>query len=88
MKTVDHQKQLNRLKRIEGQVRGVASMIEREEYCIDILAQIRAAKSALKSLEIQILQEHLNHCVKESFNNKTDNCNDKIQEIVEILKKI
>ena len=52
-----------RLRRIEGQVRGVAKMIDDEKYCIDILTQISAVTSALQSVALGLLDEHLNHCV-------------------------
>lgn len=52
-----------RLRRIEGQVRGIARMIDDEKYCIDILTQISAVNSALKSVALGLLEEHLNHCV-------------------------
>ena len=52
-----------RLSRIEGQVRGVAKMIDDEKYCIDILTQISAVNSALQSVALGLLDEHLNHCV-------------------------
>jgi len=52
-----------RLRRIEGQVRGVAKMIDEEKYCIDILTQISAVNSALQSVALGLLDEHLNHCV-------------------------
>jgi CsoR family transcriptional regulator, copper-sensing transcriptional repressor len=52
-----------RLRRIEGQVRGIARMIEDDKYCIDVLTQISAANSALRSVALNLLDEHLNHCV-------------------------
>ena len=52
-----------RLRRIEGQVRGVAKMIDDEKYCIDILTQISAVNSALQSVALGLLDEHLNHCL-------------------------
>lgn len=54
---------LARLKRIEGQVRGIAKMIEDDRYCIDILTQVSAATSALKSVSLGLLDEHMAHCV-------------------------
>ena len=53
----------NRLNRVEGQVRGVSRMIEEDRYCIDILTQIRAARSALAGVEKELLKEHLEHCI-------------------------
>ena len=52
-----------RLRRIEGQVRGIARMIDDDKYCIDILTQISAVNSALQSVALGLLDEHLNHCV-------------------------
>jgi DNA-binding FrmR family transcriptional regulator len=52
-----------RLRRVEGQVRGIAKMIDDEKYCIDILTQISAVTSALQSVALGLLDDHLNHCV-------------------------
>lgn len=52
-----------RLRRVEGQVRGIARMIEEDKYCIDVLTQISAVTSALRSVALNLLDEHLNHCV-------------------------
>jgi DNA-binding FrmR family transcriptional regulator len=52
-----------RLRRVEGQVRGIAKMIEDDKYCIDVLTQISAASSALRSVALNLLDEHLDHCV-------------------------
>jgi DNA-binding FrmR family transcriptional regulator len=59
--------QLARLGRIEGQVRGVARMIEDERYCIDVLTQIRAVRAALDKVEQETLGDHLKHCVAHAF---------------------
>ena len=60
-----HQKQayLKRLRRIEGQVRGIQRMVEEDEYCIDVLTQISAVTKALHAVSIGLLEEHLGHCV-------------------------
>jgi len=52
-----------RLRRIEGQVRGIAKMIDEDKYCIDILTQVSAVSSALQSVALSVLDEHLGHCV-------------------------
>ena len=57
-------KLLNRLSRIEGQVRGVARMVEEERYCIDILTQVQALRAALAKVETEILKDHLGHCIE------------------------
>src|SRR5918999_2194186 len=54
---------LKRLRRIEGQVRGLQKMVEEEQYCIDILTQISATTNALQSVALGLLEEHLSHCV-------------------------
>lgn len=55
-----------RLRRIEGQVRGIAKMIDEDKYCIDVLTQISAVNSALQSVALGLLDEHLNHCVTQA----------------------
>ena|SRR3712207_7151291 len=59
----DKENYAKRLRRIEGQVRGIAKMIEDDKYCIDILTQISAVNSALQSVALGLLDEHLGHCV-------------------------
>lgn len=87
-KGASHKKQLNRLSRIGGQIRGIKSMVEDERYCIDILTQVRAVKSALSSLESNIVEEHLNHCVVRAINTKNRKEIDEIiSEIKDLLKK-
>jgi DNA-binding FrmR family transcriptional regulator len=58
---------VNRLHRIEGQVRGIERMVEDDRYCIDILTQIAAVNTALESLALQILDDHVRHCVAGAF---------------------
>jgi DNA-binding FrmR family transcriptional regulator len=55
--------QLNRLRRIEGQVRGIARMVEEDQYCIDILAQVSSASRALQSVALALLDEHIHRCL-------------------------
>ena len=54
----------DRLKRIEGQVRGIARMIDEDRYCIDVLTQIRAVRAALRGVEDEVLKDHVEHCVE------------------------
>jgi CsoR family transcriptional regulator, copper-sensing transcriptional repressor len=61
--THDKDSYLKRLRRIEGQVRGLQRMIDEDKYCIDVLTQISAVNSALQSVALGLLDEHLNHCV-------------------------
>jgi DNA-binding FrmR family transcriptional regulator len=58
---------LRRLRRIEGQVRGLQSMIDEDRYCIDVLTQISAVNRALQEVAIGLLDEHLGHCVREAL---------------------
>ena len=55
---------LNRLSRIEGQVRGVARMVEEDRYCIDVLTQVQAVRAALARVETEMLKDHLGHCIE------------------------
>ena len=59
----DKRKIVNRLRRIEGQVRGIERMVEEDRYCIDVLTQVSAVKTALDALALQLLDSHVNHCV-------------------------
>ncbi|BBY06596.1 copper-sensing transcriptional repressor RicR [Mycobacterium noviomagense] len=69
-----------RLRRIEGQVRGIAKMIEEDKYCIDVLTQISAANSALRSVALNLLDEHLGHCVSRAIAAGGDEADAKIAE--------
>jgi CsoR family transcriptional regulator, copper-sensing transcriptional repressor len=71
---------LKRLRRIEGQVRGLQRMIEQDKYCIDILTQVSAAKSALESVALGLLQEHLAHCVSEAMAEGGEVADEKVRE--------
>jgi len=83
---MNHKEQLINLKKIEGQVRGLQSMIDDEKYCIDILNQLKAVKNALVSVEGKILKSHLKACVKDSLN-QSASFDDKVEEIVNLLKR-
>jgi len=78
--------QLARLGRIEGQVRGVARMIEDERYCIDVLTQIRAVRAALDKVAQEALSDHLQHCVAHAFHAGSEGDRQtKIDELLEVL---
>lgn len=62
----DKESLLKRLRRAEGQVRGVARMVDEDQYCIDILTQVSAATKALETVALQLLEDHLSHCVAEA----------------------
>jgi DNA-binding FrmR family transcriptional regulator len=71
---------LKRLKRIEGQARGLQNMVDEEKYCIDILTQISAVTSALESVALGLLEEHLAHCVVEAVAEGGDVADAKLKE--------
>ena len=77
---------LKRLSRIEGQVRGLARMVEEDRYCIDILTQIAAVRAALRRVEEEILQDHIAHCVEHAIvSGDADEQRRKIAELMEVL---
>jgi DNA-binding FrmR family transcriptional regulator len=80
-----HKDQLSSIRRIEGQVRGIEKMIEKGDYCIDILNQIKAVKNSITTVEGKILKKHLEECIKESLTG--NNFETKVDEIVKILKR-
>ena len=73
------------MRRIEGQVRGIAKMIEDEKYCIDILNQIKAVRNSLATVEGRIPSTHLKECVKDSLS--TADLDNKVDELVKALKR-
>ena len=79
---------LNRLNRIEGQVRGVARMIEDERYCIDVLTQLRAIKAALNRVETEMLKDHLGHCIEGAIvSGDAAEQRKKAGELIELLER-
>jgi CsoR family transcriptional regulator, copper-sensing transcriptional repressor len=78
--------QLARLSRIEGQVRGVARMVEDDRYCIDVINQVRAVRAAIDKVEQEILHDHLQHCVAHAFHAGSEHDRQtKIDELIEVL---
>lgn len=77
---------IKRLKRIEGQVRGVARMVEEDRYCIDVVTQISAVRAALRRVEEEVLQDHVAHCVEHAIasGDKADQ-RQKIAELMDVL---
>ena len=71
---------LRRLRRIEGQIRGIARMVESDTYCFDVLTQVAAASRALDSFALGLLDEHLHHCVAQAINEGGDEAQAKIAE--------
>ncbi|WP_084958744.1 metal-sensitive transcriptional regulator [Thermoactinospora rubra] len=66
--TGDKQAYLTRLRRIEGQIRGLQRMVEEDSYCIDVLTQISAATRALQAVALGLLEDHISHCVADAVN--------------------
>ena len=76
----DKEAYLKRLRRIEGQVRGLQRMIERDDYCIDVLTQVSAATKALQAVALGLMDEHLKHCVREAVAEGGQVADDKVAE--------
>ena len=86
--SLNHISQLQRLRRIEGQIRGVIKMIENKRYCMDILQQTRAISAALKAVENNIMKDHMTSCVATALNsNKKKEQANKIKEVIEVISK-
>ena len=83
----DYSKEMNRLNRIGGQVEGVKKMVTERRYCPEIVQQIKAARSALKSLEASIIEGHMRHCVKQAIASRDPFIvQEKIEEIILLVK--
>jgi DNA-binding FrmR family transcriptional regulator len=86
MKTSCHRPVIPNLNRISGQIKGVAKMVDEGQYCINILDQLRAAKSAITTVENKILEKHIQECVTTSLKSQED-VDTKIQELMRILTR-
>jgi len=85
----DHKEALlKRLRRIEGQVRGVAAMVESEKYCVDVLTQIAAANAALRAVALGLLEDHLSHCVTSAVAEGGDETRLKVAEASEAIARL
>ncbi|MCB7305189.1 metal-sensing transcriptional repressor [Bariatricus massiliensis] len=85
--TDEYQKLINRLNRIEGQVRGVKKMVEDERYCVDIITQVAAIRAALDSFNRQLLEAHIHTCVVEDIkNDKAESVDELCQLIGKMMK--
>jgi DNA-binding FrmR family transcriptional regulator len=71
---------LARLRRIEGQVRGIARMVEEDTYCIDVLTQVAAVNKALQGVAVGLVEDHLGHCVRDALANGGQEADDKVSE--------
>ncbi|MFW6363471.1 MAG: metal-sensitive transcriptional regulator [Spirochaeta sp.] len=88
MNETQKQKALDRLRRIEGQVRGIQKMISEDRYCMDIMTQTRSIYAAVRGVEAMVMENHLRTCVTSAIQLGTpEEQNDKIQEIMEMVAK-
>ncbi len=80
---------LNRLNRIEGQVRGIARMVDEDRYCIDILTQLQAVRAALAKVETEMLRDHLGHCIEGAIvSGDRDEQRQKASELIQLLERV
>jgi CsoR family transcriptional regulator, copper-sensing transcriptional repressor len=86
--THDKDAYIKRLRRIEGQVRGLQRMVEQDKYCIDILTQVSAATKALQSVALGLLEEHLGHCVVQAVSEGGDTASEKISEASDAIARL
>lgn len=84
----DKDRYLNRLKRIEGQARGISKMVDEEKYCIDILTQISALTSALEAVALGLLDDHLRHCVVDAARLGGAEADEKITEATQAIARL
>jgi CsoR family transcriptional regulator, copper-sensing transcriptional repressor len=80
--------QLKRLRRIEGQIRGLQRLVEEDQYCIDILTQVSAATKALQSFSLGLLDEHIAHCVVEAAQRGGEEADAKVREAQQAIARL
>ena len=86
IKAKNKEKLQNRLRRIEGQVRGVQRMVDEEAYCVDVLTQIGSIASALEKVGTILLKDHIEHCVRESIE-KGEGADEKVEELTDAVER-
>ena len=84
----DKEKYLARVRRIEGQARGIHRMIDEDTYCIDILTQVSAMTSALENVALALLDDHLDHCVADAVASGGDEAQEKLREASEAIRRL
>ena len=82
----DKQKIQSRLRRIEGQVRGIQKMVEDDRYCIDVLTQVNAVRAALESVALQLLADHTEHCVAEAI--RSGGGSEQVRELNDAVQRL
>ncbi|OQO92940.1 metal-sensitive transcriptional regulator [Saccharomonospora piscinae] len=86
--TGDKEAYLKRLRRVEGQIRGLQRMVENDEYCIDVLTQISAATKALQAVSLGLMDEHLRHCVAEAIAEGGAAADEKVREASDAIARL
>jgi DNA-binding FrmR family transcriptional regulator len=86
--TTSKDEYIKRLRRIEGQVRGLQRMVEEDKYCIDILTQVSAVTSALQSVSLGLLEDHLGHCVVQAAAEGGDVAEQKVREASDAIARL
>jgi len=86
--TMDKDDYLKRLRRIEGQVRGLQRMVDEDVYCIDILTQISAVNSALRSVAVGLLDQHLRHCVHGAATEDPERAGELVEEATRAIERL
>jgi DNA-binding FrmR family transcriptional regulator len=86
--TQDKDAYLKRLRRIEGQVRGLQRMVEEDVYCIDVLTQVSAVTRALQAVALGLLEEHLGHCVSEAVRAGGDEGRESVREAAQAISRL
>ncbi|KAF5990735.1 CopY family transcriptional regulator [Streptomyces sp. WAC00263] len=79
---------LKRLRRVEGQVRGLQRLVEEDQYCIDVLTQVSATTKALQAVAVELLEDHLGHCVHEAITAGGDEARDKVTEASQAIARL
>ena len=88
IKKGDQEKLQNRLRRIEGQVRGLQRMVEEESYCVDVLTQVASVVSALEKVGALVLKDHVEHCVRESIESgDRQKADEKVEELTAAIER-
>ncbi len=83
--TMNKKQLLDRLRRIEGQVRGLQRMVEEDKYCIDVLTQLNSVTAAMKAVGVGLLDDHVRHCVRQSMEQREGDA--KIEELVSAVAR-
>ncbi len=79
---------LKRLRRIEGQIRGLQRMIDEDTYCIDVLTQVAAVTKALQAVSLSLLEDHMNHCVVDAARSGEDEGRAKVTEALDAITRL